>query len=120
MKSVKISKKMWRQLRQLKNQWDLTTIPKTIEHLLDSQPSLHLENLQEIHLHVDRLKNAKNLEEKIAKKQSSVIELQCMQCGSTPFKLDESVCDEAGIICPFCGWFHGIIIDEGGDKNETL
>ncbi len=63
MKNICVPKKLWRQLRQLKNQWGLTTIPKTITYLINSQPNLHRENLQEIHQRIDELIKAKNLEE---------------------------------------------------------
>lgn len=140
MKNLRVSKKVWKQVKKLRNELEFKHNSKTIQWLFDR--SLKEENLQkitdeshgaenikilevkmvldDIHARVDQIIHNENLEEKIAKKQSSVIELQCMQCGSTPFKLDKSVCDEAGIICPFCGYFHGIIIDQGGNKNETL
>ena len=118
MKRIAISKRLWRQLHRLKNQWGLTTIPRTIEYLIDSKGCLLQENLQVIHLLVDELLNVKNLEEKVAKKQSSVLEFQCLQCSSPSFKLDEFICFETGIICPFCGYFYGILVDQKVEKNE--
>jgi len=109
MKNVKIKKETWRELCQIKSKRNLSNLPKVIEYLINSQHVLKGENLQEIHRHVDVLIKAKNLEEKITEKQSG-IELQCQQCGSTPFKLEEVVCDEFGTICPFCGYFHSLII----------
>jgi len=120
MKKIVVSKRTWRILRKIKNQNSLGNFSKTIDYLINLKPKLNRVSMHEIHRRVDELINAKNLEEKIAKKQSSVIELQCMQCGSTPFKLDESVCDEAGIICPFCGCFHGITICQCDEKKGQI
>jgi DNA-directed RNA polymerase subunit RPC12/RpoP len=100
----------------MKNQHNFANFSKVVDYLVDLKSKLNRESMQEIHRRVDELVNAKNLEEKIAEKQSSIIELQCMQCGSTPFKLDESICDDTGIICPFCGCFHGITICQFDEK----
>ena len=109
MKKIVVSKGTWRIIRKIKNQQGLSNFSKTIDYLINLKPRLPQESLQELHRHVDELINAKNLEEKITEKQSG-IELQCLQCGSIPFKLEEAVCDEFGTICPFCGYFHSLII----------
>jgi len=120
MKKISISKRTWRTLRKIKNQHNFGNFSKTVDHLIDLKPNLNRESMHEIHRRVDALIKAKNLEEKIAFQQFSVIELQCMQCGSTPFKLDESVCDETGIICPFCSCFHGITICQCDEKKGQI
>ena len=64
-KRIAISQRLWRQLHRLKNQWGFTTIPRTIEYMINSQASLLQENLQVIHHLVDELMYAKNLEVKM-------------------------------------------------------
>ena len=84
-------------------------------------PCLHQENLREIHEHVDMLKPAKNLGENVAKHESLVIEFQCLQCDNAPFTLNVSDCNDAGIMCPFCGYQHSIAMffEENENKKEV-
>ena len=130
MKKIKIRKEIWQELCQIRSEQSLSNFSKTIEYVLKGEKQLRIkelehnekplqnleESLQEIQNHVDKIK-PKALEEKVITTQSG-IELQCQQCGSIPFKLEEVVCDEFGILCPFCGYFHSTIIVQEEDKTE--
>ena len=115
MKNIKITKEIWHRLRQVKSSLNYNNYSKTINYLINAKPRSQ-KSLQEIRSLVDEIKPT--LEEGITKKQS-VIEIQCIQCSSSPFELNESVCNETGITCPFCGYIHSITIVQEDDKNEN-
>lgn len=110
MKNLKIPKKIWKKIQEIKNKQNLSSFPETIEYLINAKPRSS-KSLQEIRSLVDEIKPTH--EEEFTKKQS-VIEIQCMICDGPPFELEETGCNETGIMCPHCKYSHAIVIREEG------
>ena len=143
MKKIAISKRLWRELQKLRNQWGFTTIPRMIEYLINYQASLPQENLQVIHHLVDELINAKNLEVKMVlpdinvrvdqifqekqsmavpeeKKEQPTFLFQCMECGNMPFSVGEVISNKTGITCPHCKHIHSITVNRKSSDDSIL
>lgn len=137
MKNIRVSKKVWKQVKKLRNELGFKRNSKTIQWLLNrslkegdlqktkNEKTLpNLEEIIKIEEHVDQLQLLQLKHEPIsAEAFPDNISFLCLCCGQDFIFKKENQSLVEGLRCQICGFHHGIQIYDWlpnlEDENET-